>query len=247
MTLLLDLGHTRAKLGEERDGQIIRLGAALIADIHRLHATLHRRRDQEEVLHAVSTMQGSDGDALREGIEKAWGQTVHWASSEAVCGDIGLHYAQPETFGADRLLAMRAARRRTHSGLIVVDAGSAIAVDGLTEDHQHCGGWIVPGYSRQKIGLEMLSAAAHAPSVDPHSTAHYGTAEAIESGVWKLLSGGIDAMCSRLCEDVLGESALVILTGGDAEKLQLWCRTPMVAVPDLVLEGLALCARSSSG
>ena len=247
MTLLLDIGHTRAKLGEERDGQVIRIEAVPVADIHRLHATLHRCRDQEETLYAVSTMLGSDGDALRESVEKAWGRTVRWASSEAVRGDIGLHYAQPETFGADRLLAMRAARRRTHSALIVVDAGSAIAVDGLTEDNQHCGGWIVPGYFRQKTGLEILPAAAHAPPVDPRSTAHAGTAEAIESGVWKLLSGGIDTMCSRLREDVLGESAVVMLTGGDAENLQLWCRTPMVAVPDLVLEGLALCARSASG
>lgn len=242
MTLLLDLGHTRAKLGEERDGQILRLGAAPIADIHRLHATLNRRQDSEETLHAVSTMQGTPGDELREGIEKAWGQTVVWATPEAVRGEIGLHYAQPETFGADRLLAMRAARQRTHKALIVVDAGSAIAVDGLTQDNQHCGGWIVPGYFRQKDGLGMLSAAVHAPPVSPRSTVHAGTAEAIESGVWKLLSAGIDAMCSRLREDVLGESALVILTGGDAEKLQLWCETPMIAVPDLVLEGLAICA-----
>ena len=239
MTLLLDLGHTRAKLGEEQDGQIMRIGAASITDIHRLHETLHRHRDQEETLYAVSTMQGSAGAELRGGIEEAWDRPVVWASSEAVRGGIGLHYAQPETFGTDRLLAMRAARRRTHSALIVVDAGSAIAVDGLTEDDQHCGGWIVPGYSRQKGGLEMLPAAAHAPPVNPRDTAHANTAEAIESGVWKLLSSGIDAMCTRLHEDVLGETALVMLTGGDADKLQLWCQTPMIAVPDLVLEGLA--------
>ena len=244
MTLLLDLGHTRAKLGEERDGQIMRLGAAPVAEIHRLHARLNRLRDPAETLHGVSTMQGSAGDELRAGIEKAWGQPVTWISSEAARGDIGLHYAQPETFGADRLLAMRAARQRTHSALIVVDAGSAIAVDGLTQDNQHCGGWIVPGYTRQKGGLAMLPSSVHAPPVNPRGTAHANTAEAIEAGVWKLLSSGIDAMCMRLHEDILGESALAILTGGDAEKLQLWCETPMVAVPDLVLEGLAICARS---
>ena len=169
-----------------------------------------------------------------------------WVSSEAVRGDIGLHYAQPETFGADRLLAMRAARQRTHSSLIVVDAGSAIVVDGLTEDNEHCGGWIVPGYLRQKDGLAMLSAAVHTPPVCPGGTVHAGTAEAVESGVWMLLSRGIDSMCTRLREEVLGEHALVMLTGGDAENLRLWCRTQMVAVPDLVLEGLAAFARDSS-
>lgn len=244
MTLLLDLGHTRAKLGEKRDDQIMRLGAAPVSDIHRLHATLNRRQDPEETLYAVSTMQGNAGDELRAGIEKAWGQPVAWASSEAARGDIGLHYAQPETFGADRLLAMRAARQRTHSSLIVVDAGSAIAVDGLTDGNEHCGGWIVPGYLRQKDGLAMLSAAGHAPPVNPRGTVHAGTAEAVESGVWKLLSGGIDSMCMRLREDVLGGHAVVMLTGGDAENLQLWCQTPMIAVPDLVLEGLALFAHS---
>ncbi|MDE0303107.1 MAG: type III pantothenate kinase [Gammaproteobacteria bacterium] len=242
MTLLLDLGHTRAKLGEERDGQIFRLGVAPISGISRLHQTLRERQDQEETLYAVSTMRGDAGDELRAGVEEAWGGPVSWADPEKVRGDISLHYAQPETFGADRLLAMQAARQRTHSSLIIVDAGSAIAVDGLTEDNEHCGGWIVPGYLRQKEGLAMLYAATQAPSVSPRITAHTGTDEAVESGIWKLLSGGIDSMCTRLREDVLGGHALVMLTGGDAEKLQVWCHTPMIAAPDLVLEGLALCA-----
>lgn len=245
MSLLLDLGHTRAKLGEEKDGQIVRLGAAPVAEIHRLHARLNRRRDQGGTLYAVSTMRGEAGDELRAGVEKVWGQPVIWVSSEEARGDIGLHYAQPETFGADRLLAMRAARERTHSALIVVDAGSAIAVDGLTEENEHCGGWIVPGYLRQKDGLSMLYAAVHSPPVNPRGTVHTGTDEALESGVWKLLSGGIDAMCARLHEDVLGGHAMVVLTGGDGEKLQLWCQTPMVAAPDLVLEGLAIFARTA--
>ena len=243
MTLLLDLGHTRAKLGEERDGQIFRLGVAPISGISRLHQTLRERQDQEETLYAVSTMRGDAGDELRAGVEEAWGGPVSWTDSEKVRGDISLHYAQPETFGADRLLAMQAARQRTHSSLIIVDAGSAIAVDGLTEDNEHCGGWIVPGYLRQKEGLAMLYAATQAPSVSPRSTAHAGTDEAVESGIWKLLSGGIDSMCTRLREDVLGGHTLVMLTGGDAEKLQVWCHTPMIAAPDLVLEGLALCAQ----
>ena len=242
MTLLLDIGHTRAKLGEEREGQIFRLGVAPISDISRLHMTLRERQNPEETLYAVSTMQGDAGDELRKGVEEAWGGAVSWADSEVVRGDINLHYAQPETFGADRLLAMRAARQRTHSSFIVVDAGSAIAVDGLTEENEHCGGWIVPGYLRQKDGLAMLHAAAPASPVNPLNTIHTGTAEAVESGVWKLLSGGIDSMCARLREDVLGGHALVMLTGGDAEKLQVWCHTPMIAAPDLVLEGLALCA-----
>lgn len=243
MTVLLDLGHTRAKLGEEREGRISRLGVAPISDIGQLHQALREHQDREETLYAVSTMQGDAADELRAGVEEAWGGPVSWADPEKVRGDISLHYAQPETFGADRLLAMRAARRRTHSSLIVVDAGSAIAVDGLTEDDEHCGGWIVPGYLRQKDGLAMLHAATHAPPVNPLSTTHTGTAEAVESGVWKLLSGGIDSMCSRLREDVLGRHALVMLTGGDAEKLQVWCHTPMIAAPDMVLEGLALYAR----
>lgn len=244
MTLLLDLGHTRAKLGEEREGQVFRLEVVPISGISRLHTTLRERQNHEETLHAVSTMQGNAGDELRAGVEEAWGGPVSWADPEKVRGDISLHYVQPETFGADRLLAMRAARQRTHSSFIIVDAGSAVVVDGLTEENEHCGGWIVPGYLQQKVGLAMLYAATDAPPVNSFSTVHTGTAEAVESGVWKLLSGGIDSMCTRLREDMLGGHALVMLTGGDAEKLKIWCHTPMVAVPDLVLEGLALCAHS---
>ena len=239
MTLLLDVGHTRAKFGEERDGQVSRLGVFSIDEMEPLYAALRERRGQGEVLHAASTLQGGAGAAMQKGVEEAWGQAVAWIDPESARGDIGLHYAKPETFGVDRLLAMRAARQRTRSACIVVDAGSAVTVDGLTEDNRHCGGWIVPGYSRQKGALEMLPEFEVVPPVAPESTVNTGTAEAVESGVWRLLSGGIDAICARLREEVLGESTEVFITGGDAEQLQIWCRTKMVIVSDLVLEGLA--------
>ncbi len=108
----------------------------------------------------------------------------------------------------------------------------------------YCGGWIAPGYSRQKSALAILPIANHAPLVEPHGSFHPDTSEAIESGIWEALSAGVDAMCARLREDTLGESAMVMLTGGDADNLQLWCRISMVAAPDLVLEGLPFCSCS---
>ena len=85
-----------------------------------------------------------------------WGAPVIRVNAAAAEQGLRLHYERPETFGVDRLLALRAARARAGGACLVVDAGTAVTVDGLTADGVHCGGWIAPGYRRQRAGLAAL-------------------------------------------------------------------------------------------
>ena len=242
MNLLLDIGHTRAKLGTEQGGRVRRKEAFPMADAEALRAALREARAQAEGLRAVSMLQGPAAQMLHGRIEEAWGRPVAWVDAAQACGEIRIHYTRPETFGADRLLAMQAAWRRAAGPCMVVDAGTAVTVDGVTADGEHCGGWILPGCGMLREAVGGLLGFGDIPEVEPGGMRHAGTAEAAEAGLRQMLAGGIDRMCAQLREGPLGAEAVAYMTGGDAERLSGWCRTELVCAPDLVLEGLALCA-----
>ena len=247
MTILLELGHSRAKLGETVDyGQVAEIASisieeesALSESLSALHATAGGK--------ALLALNGSGNEALQRLVEDAYGEVV-WAGREMAGRGIQSHYTTPKVFGIDRLFALQGARRRTDTSVIVVDAGTAVTVDGLTPNGEHCGGWIVPGYRLQLAAMGFLSGV---PAADeehetptPNQTRNTGTAEAVLAGIWRELAGGVDAMCAQLIGLELGESTHVYFTGGDGGTLMEWSGTrPASNVPTLVLEGLSACGQ----
>ncbi len=243
MNLLLDVGHSRLKLGRDGPGGTALLACFEAGGREALRAALGRLRPDADALYMADG--GPDPDALARWLEAAWGGPVRRIRAAAAGRGLRLHYERPETFGADRLLALRAARARAGGACLVVDAGTAVTVDGLTADGAHCGGWVAPGYRRQRAALESLLELGPPPAAAPGETVCAGTDQAVEAGVWRLLAGGIDRMCEELRAGPLPAAAPVFGCGGDAERLADWCRTRWEPAPELVLEGLAAAAREA--
>jgi len=243
MNLLLDIGHSRAKLGVSGEEKVKRTAVLPLAEVSRLHGEFEKWRDQVTNLMAVCMLHGEQGDVMRAQVERYWGAPVCWVDSNMVRGDIQLSYEKLETFGADRLLALQAARQRTDGACIVVDAGSAVTVDGVTGSGRHVGGWIVPGHLQVLASMMDLLPLDSDVSAKPSEAGFQSTEQAVAAGIWKTLAAGVDQMCAR-CQDVLqgegGEKVEIFVTGGDASALQDWCQTKMVLFPMLVLEGLRL-------
>jgi len=135
-----------------------------------------------------------------------------------------LDVRQPETVGADRLFAARAALELTGKPCLVVDAGTALTVDAvrpLNDDAasgEFMGGAIAAG--PQLLAAALERGAARLPRIDPkpHAPAlGKDTRAAIESGVVV----GFRGACLELCRCVQAEAQLdeaeVILTGGARE------------------------------
>lgn len=154
----------------------------------------------------------------------------------------------PPRAGIDRLLnavAINRLRNATQTA-IVVDAGTACTVDLIGSDGVFQGGAILPG-------MKLSAAALHAgtsslPLIRPHELVLPAegvgkcTAEAISSGLYWGLLGGIGRLVSKFRNEILGETQL-FLTGGDAgllvEQLGADCG-PVQHVPHLVLIGVAV-------
>jgi type III pantothenate kinase len=129
----------------------------------------------------------------------------------------------PREVGADRLVNAVAAYERLGGPCVVVDFGTAITYDVVSEDGEYVGGIISPGV---EISMEALtSRAAAIPRIDltaPRALIGKSTVEGVRSGIIYGFASQVDGMLARLREE-LGEETEAIATGGLANSIVPYC------------------------
>lgn len=146
----------------------------------------------------------------------------------------------PRELGADRLVNAVAAYEKVGGPVVVVDLGTALTFDIVSEDGEYVGGIISPGV---EISMEALTARAAAlPKIDltpPRTLIGKGTVDAIRSGVIYGFAAQVDGIVTRL-RDELGEETEAIATGGLAHAIVPYCETIDDIDDLLTLEGLRI-------
>ncbi len=147
----------------------------------------------------------------------------------------------PHEVGADRLVNSVAAYDRVKGACIVVDFGTAITYDVVSEAGEYLGGIISPGV---EISIDALHArAAKLPKVElaaPRSVIGKSTVEAIRSGIIYGFAAQVEGIVRRLRAEQ-GTGTTVIATGGLARALVPFVRESIDEVDDLLtLIGLRL-------
>ena len=111
----------------------------------------------------------------------------------------------PREVGADRLVNAVAAYARVGSTCVVVDFGTAITYDAVSEAGEYLGGIISPG---AEISIDALyERAAKLPKVElaePRSLIGKSTVDAIRSGIVFGFAGQVEGIVRRL-RDELGD------------------------------------------
>jgi type III pantothenate kinase len=154
-------------------------------------------------------------------------------------------YLDPTLLGADRWLALIGAWTLAQSSLCVVDAGTAVKVDGVDAAGKHLGGLIVPGIHMMREALmsntsDIAKAASHStPSLA--GVLANNTIGAVSRGAVFAVAGMADRALSVIEESTRSPPRLFI-TGGDAGMITGLMRARGEIVPDLVLQGLAVVA-----
>jgi type III pantothenate kinase len=145
----------------------------------------------------------------------------------------------PLEVGADRLVNAVAAYERFQSACVVVDFGTGINFDAVSEAGEYLGGAIAPGL---EISLTALvERAARIPRIDlaePETAIGRSSRAAIQSGVVFGFAGLIDGVVRRI-EDELGEVEL-LATGGLAAAIVPFTETIDEVDEMLTLKGLRL-------
>jgi type III pantothenate kinase len=145
----------------------------------------------------------------------------------------------PHEVGADRLVNAVAAYDRVGAACVVVDFGTTINYDIVSQDGELLGAIFTPGI---EISMEALAQrAARLPNVDiepPRELIGRSTVAAIQSGIVYGFAGQVDGIVGRLREQ-MGEIT-AIATGGLAGSIAPFCDQIDETDDHLTLTGLRL-------
>ena len=224
MLLTIDVGNTNTVLGVFR-------GEELIAN-WRLTTARQQTVDEYGVLtRNLFTLAGLDRDGIRGLIISSVVPPVNWTLGEmarlyfgqnalfvepGVKTGMAVLVDNPLEVGADRIVNGVAAFHKFGGPCIVVDFGTAITFDVISERCEYLGGVIAPGLG---IASEALFArTAKLPRVeikDPGKVIGTNTVTHIQAGLYYGAVDMVDGMLARIKTE-LGKDATVVATGGQA-------------------------------
>lgn len=245
MTILVfDLGNSRWKWAPAANGLRAPGRAQDYGDdfAHRLDAVFAAVPRPDRAV-AVAVASGARREVLHAWLVQRWQLALDLFVPEAQRYGVTNNYREPTRLGADRWAALVAARARTRGPACVVDAGTAVTIDALDADGVFRGGVILPGLMLQRaVLLQGTSGIAESEGQGRDPLAR-STADAVAAGTLLGLAGAIDRVLDEQAL-LLGTPPTVFVSGGDAPRLQPLLRHAAMAVPDLVLEGVARMAEA---
>ena len=248
MLLALDVGNTQTHIGlfdGERLVESFRLATDRDATADKLASELASLLALRE--HAMREIDGVIVSSVvpKLGHEYEQLSVRYFAGALRVVGPglktgMPIRIDNPHEVGADRVVNAVAAYDRFGGACISVDFGTTINYDVVSASGEYLGGVIAPGV---EISLEALSQRAErlfkVDLVEPQQTIGKNTQAAVLAGTVYGFAGQVDAIVSRIREE-LADEAVVVATGGLAGPIVPHC-DQIDEVDDLLtLTGLRL-------
>jgi len=153
---------------------------------------------------------------------------------------ICLKVNNPKEVGADRIVNAIAAYDLYGGPVIIVDFGTAITFCAVDRAGNYLGGAIAPGMAiSEKALAEKTAKLPKIELTNPKKSIGSNTVSAMQSGIFYGYLGLIGELTRRIKQE-LGEDALVVATGGEAELIGNASNAIDKINPFLTLEGLRL-------
>jgi type III pantothenate kinase len=233
MNLVIDIGNTRIR-------------AATFEGAELIHSTIDDSQGTE-VLNFLKTINKKFKrciiSAVTEIPKKFKALEKYLETKPLILDDTTLvpftnRYATKKTLGKDRIAAVAGASF-LYSGknILIIDAGTAITYDFITEKKEYLGGNISPGLTMRFKALNIYT--AHLPLID--ASDKFGllgnnTMMAIRNGVQNGLVYELNAYIETFNNKY--DNLVVILTGGDAYFFENKLKKTIFVVSNLTLIGL---------
>ena len=251
ITLLVDIGNSRIKWARMNGQGLIDPGEAAHAESPARALRAMADAQPGEVSRLTATNVGGETmrSALNDLAKEHWGLTPEFVTPREEAHGVRCAYPDPSRLGADRWVALIAARQSAPGAACVIDAGTTVTLDALDPNGRHLGGLIMAGprivyaaLERETSGIGETSATPGAPvGIEVLGT---NTEDAVAKGAMLSLAGALDRALAAVANEVRG-APTVYMTGGDAQVLSAWLETETQYRANLVLEGLAFIAAES--
>jgi len=238
MLLAIDIGNTNISYGIFREEMLIKKGKipTKIKDYNRYLKKFPWRKIKEVIICSVVP---ESLKRIKRDLRKNFSGKP-FILGENISVPIKNLYQRPKEVGQDRLVNAYAGYSFYGGNLVVIDFGTAVTFDVVSERGEYLGGMIFPGLKTSLDGLcqraALLPKRMHFEI--PQVLIGSSTRESILSGIFH----GFLAMTRKLVEILKERQGIekVVFTGGDAPKLYPFLSDLGPLRENLILEGLRL-------
>jgi len=166
---------------------------------------------------------------------------VHFLNHESPIG-MAIDYPEPAAIGADRLANAAGVLEHHGAPVIVVDFGTAVTFDVISDQPAYCGGVIAPGLGAMSGYLPQKTALLKAIELEePTAAIGKSTGQAMLSGAVYGYRGLVREIIGKIKAELHGNPK-VVATGGDAQLIANGVEEIDEVDRSLTLEGLRLVA-----
>lgn len=239
--LAIDSGNTAIKWGLHDGLRWVEKGSILQGERKMLRHALQQLSPFTSVI--ISNVAGrSANDDLRKLLDQ-WQVHQRWITTQT--RQCGVHngYVFPERLGCDRWAALIAAWNHLKRRCLVVNIGTAMTVDVLSDTGEFRGGIILPGPKLMQQALANQTDGIRTAGCGKFQSFPDNTEDAIFSGMIQALSGAIEKMYTLITFNMDNPSPMIVISGGDAALVCDHVHLPYQIMDNLVLEGLLAIAR----
>lgn len=233
MHLLVDNSNTRTKFAVGIDGELS-AWRAVIPTSELSELSLSSKLGSQNFKKITLCSVVPKASALMEGF---FGQPLHLISYRSKL-PITIDYPDPSKIGADRLANASAAILDRQGPAIVIDFGTAVTFDVISDSGSYLGGVIAPGTASLRDYLHQKTALLPAIQLEePSSAIGRSTEEAMQVGAVVGYRGLIREILNEVRAE-LGGNPIIYATGGDAELIGKGIDDIDIIDQDLTMRGI---------
>tara|TARA_Y100000815_G_scaffold229388_1_gene218748 strand:+ start:117 stop:845 length:729 start_codon:yes stop_codon:yes gene_type:complete len=233
MNLIVDVGNTFVKFAVFNNEKLIHKANFELSEFKNQYKKLKKEFPNlnQAIISSVGKLSEKQIQVIKKDIK------VVELSSETIL-PFKNDYETPNTLGVDRIALVGASVNKfPNNNVLIIDAGTCVTYDFITDKNHYLGGAISPGIRLRYKSLNNLT--ANLPLLEtamPKTITGDSTESSIHSGVIMGIIKEIDGVIDQYREKY--PDLTVILTGGDANFLSNQLKNSIFAHSNFLLEGL---------
>ncbi|WP_158841133.1 type III pantothenate kinase [Polaribacter sp. L3A8] len=232
MNIAIDIGNTRVKSAVFEGDKFVELH---IFEKEKIISEIKKILEKNIITTGIISNVASVSDKIMAQLKKMVNLQVVSASSKVPFINL---YKTPKTLGVDRIaLVSGAVKHFPNKNVLVIDAGTCITFDFVSENAEYLGGAISPGIKMRFNSLNHFT--ANLPLLEKEDVTCFvggNTKESMNSGVVNGVIQEIDGTINQYKEKYI--DLTVVLTGGDTNFLSKKLKSSIFANQNFLLQGL---------